>query len=131
MMCQRRNLFLAGVVAAVLVPVALMEAAESANNQGERGRPATSKADEQPAAKKQEEASRGKRPLTATQGTPVLGVIIGKRIGIEAAEVAASGRESPAEQAGLQAGDRITKVDDEEIKSPEALRVAVLEREPG
>jgi superoxide dismutase, Cu-Zn family len=131
MMVQRRKLFLVGIVAAILVPVALMEAAESANNQGERAKPATSKADAQPAAKKQEEASRGKRPLTATQGTPVLGVIIGKRIGIEAAEVERVWPGSPAEQAGLRAGDRITRVDDEEIKSPEALRVAVLGREPG
>ena len=132
MMVQRRNLFLAGIVAAILVPVALMEAAESANNKLERGKPATSKTDEQPAAKtQQDESSRSKRPLTATQGTPVLGVIIGKRIGIEAAEVERVWPGSPAEQAGLRAGDRITRVDDEEIKSPEALRVAVLGREPG
>jgi superoxide dismutase, Cu-Zn family len=128
---RRLNLFLAGVLVAALMPTALISAAESAKKKADQAKPAAT-SDEHAAAKTKEDGSaRGKQPLTATQGTPVLGVVIGKRIGTEAAEVVRVWPGSPAEQAGLQQGDQITRVDDQDIKSPEALRVAVLDREPG
>jgi superoxide dismutase, Cu-Zn family len=137
MIYRRLNLFVAAALMAILVPAALISAAESAEPQHDQAEPAASTSNEPAAAKEQEEAedgdqsTRDKPPLLATQGTPVLGVIIGKRIGVEAAEVVRVWPGSPAEQAGLQKGDQITRVDDEEIRSPEAFRVAVLDREPG
>ena len=132
---QRRNLFLAGALVAILVPTVLTSLAQSAEGKAERAKPAASPAasssDEQAAAKEDDKSTRRKRPLTATQGTPVLGVVIGKRIGVEAAEVVRVWPGSPAEQAGLQDGDQITQMNGKEIKSPEALRLAVLEQEPG
>jgi len=77
------------------------------------------------------EKDRGMRKPTARQGTPVLGVVIGKPTDVEAAEVIRVWEDSPAAKAGLKPGDRIMKVDGEEIASPEALRAAVLRHKPG
>jgi superoxide dismutase, Cu-Zn family len=120
---QQRTLLLTGALVAVLAPLALTALAQRSKEAVDQ------ESDAQAAAK--EESHGTKQPLTATQGTPVLGVVIGKRIDVEAAEVVRIWPGSPAEQAGLQKGDQIIQVDDKEIKSPEALRVAVLNREPG
>jgi len=77
-----------------------------------------------------EERQGMKRP-TARQGTPVLGVVIGKPLDAEAAEVVRVWEGSPAAKAGLRPGDRIVKVDGEEIGSPEDLRATVLRHKPG
>ncbi len=68
---------------------------------------------------------------TARQGTPALGVVIGKPQDAEAAEVLRVWPGSAAQKAGIQRGDRIVKVDEDEVQSPEALRAAVLKRAPG
>jgi putative serine protease PepD len=47
------------------------------------------------------------------------------------AVVAAITSSGPAADSGLKTGDRITKVDDTEIKAPEDLSTAVLEHKPG
>jgi superoxide dismutase, Cu-Zn family len=132
MTCRRMNVFLASVLVVALVPAALISAAEATQEKADQAKPGAATSDEPTAEKTKEDGSaRGRQPLTATQGTPVLGVVIGKRIGTEAAEVVRIWPGSPAEQAGLQQGDQIIGVDDKDIKSPEAFRVAVLDREPG
>lgn len=68
---------------------------------------------------------------TARQGTPALGVVIGKPQDAEAAEVLRVWPGSAAQKAGIQRGDRIVKVGEDKVQSPEALRAAVLKRAPG
>ncbi len=76
-------------------------------------------------------SAEGMRNPTARQGTPVLGVVIGKPLEEKAAEVVRVWPGSPAAQAGLKKGDEIVKLDGQAITSPEALRMAVLKRRPG
>ena len=71
------------------------------------------------------------RDPTARQGTPVLGVVVGKPLDADAAEVIRVWSGSPAGQAGLKPGDRIVKIGKQEVESPAALRVAVLKYKPG
>lgn len=88
-------------------------------------------AEKKPAETSSPEKSEGMRWPTARQGTPVLGVVIGKPENVEAAEVLRVWEDSPAAKAGLKPGDRIVKVDQQEITSPERLREVVLEHKPG
>lgn len=77
------------------------------------------------------EKAQGKRGATARRDTPVLGVVIGKPREEEAAELIRVWEDSPAAKAGLKPGDRIVKLDERQIDSPEQLRVAVLRHKPG
>ena len=51
------------------------------------------------------------------------------RIGIRVGEALVAG--GPAEQAGLRAGDKITKIDGRTIKSSDDVSAAVADRKPG
>jgi S1-C subfamily serine protease len=72
-----------------------------------------------------------KREATAHEGTPVLGVVIGEPLREESPEIIRVWPDSPAEKAGLQAGDRIVTFDDQPIHSPQALLDAVVKHQPG
>lgn len=100
-----------------------------------------SHSEEHPKKEKPEEAKPDKRgtdkkrrdaaEVTARQGTPVLGVVIGKPMGKDAAEVVRVWEDGPAAKAGLKPGDRIVEVNGEAIDSPEKLRMSVLRQKPG
>ncbi len=72
-----------------------------------------------------------KRAVIEPEGTPVLGVVIGEPLEDESPEIIRVWPDSPAEKAGLQAGDRIVKVDDQPVDSPKELRDAVGKHQPG
>jgi predicted metalloprotease with PDZ domain len=76
-------------------------------------------------------SAREEEPETVTrQATPVLGVMIGKAMGVEGAEVIRVWPDSPAEKAGLKKGDLITKAGGKTVRSPEALRAVVTSHSP-
>ncbi len=68
---------------------------------------------------------------TAQQGTQWLGIVVGKQLDGEFAEVTRVMPGSPAEKAGLKPGDRLESIAGEKVNSPEAVRAAVLAHEPG
>jgi len=131
MMCKRTQLLLVTAIATSWVACTLAATAAPPKKKNAPDRPAAASESEQTVGENHGQTTRGSRNPTARQGTPVLGVIIGKPRGVDAAEVLRVWSGSPAEQAGLRMGDQIVKLGDDEIKSPEALRVAVLERDPG
>jgi putative serine protease PepD len=60
-----------------------------------------------------------------------LGVSLGERDGAAGAEIAAVRSGSPAETAGLRAGDVITRVDGQAVESAEEIHRAIESRKPG
>jgi hypothetical protein len=96
---------------------------------------ATTEKKNAPASREDDTATK-QEPGTAKEavearGTPVLGVVIGKPWGAEAAEVMRVWGDSPAAKAGLRRGDRIVKVNGKKIESPEGLHTAILQQKPG
>jgi S1-C subfamily serine protease len=78
-------------------------------------------------AAKPQETREPMRP----QATAVLGVMIGKPLDVQAAEIVRVWDGSSAEKAGLRVGDRIVKLDGEKIGSPEDLRASITHYRPG
>ena len=101
---------------------------EQKQKQDKQDKKAKSKASEK---KNKEKPDRGMRKPTAQQGTAVLGVVVGKPLGEEAAEIVRVWEASPAVKAGLERGDQIVKIGKQEIRSPEQLRSTILRHQPG
>ena len=113
-------------------------AEKKAREDGEKkAKPETSGEDAEPRkAPRKDEETRPKKPepkrdTTAREGTPVLGLVIGVPLRGESPEIIRVWPDGPAEKGGLQAGDVIVKFDDQPIDSPQALRDAVVEHQPG
>ncbi len=67
----------------------------------------------------------------APQDRALLGAVIGEPDDAEGAEVLRLWPGGPADEAGMERGDRIVRFGEEEVASPEALGEAVLRRAPG
>lgn len=76
-------------------------------------------------------AREHEEPRDADGGRPVLGVVVGQPDDAENPQVLRVWQGSPADEAGIEPGDRIVRIGEEEVTSPEVLRAVVLELAPG
>lgn len=65
------------------------------------------------------------------QNKPYLGVLVGQGNALDGLEVVLVKVASPADKAGVKAGDRIRQIDSKEIASREDLAKVLLKKEPG
>src|SRR6266568_557402 len=77
-------------------------------------------------------AASAKETESKSQARPFLGVLVGPA---ESGEVGVLVREvtpgSPAAKAGLKTGDRISKIEDQEVKDVESFLQTIAARRPG
>lgn len=140
MKCCLRDLVLVTCAAFVLSTVSVAAASPAGKSGDEtKANASADKSDMKEDAVSSQQKPKGKGAsarqeepeTTAHQATPVLGVMIGKPMGVEGAEVIRVWPDSPAEKAGLKKGDLILKAGGETIRSPEALRAVVTSHAPG
>ena len=111
------------LAAAMLVLWAAASAAMAANEQEQP--------QEQLAAQALDAESPQAEQRPVPGGRALLGAVIGRPDDAEGAEVLRLWPGGPADEAGMERGDRIVRIGEEEVASPEALRSVVIGRAPG